>query len=412
MSTLNLASTETLRHATLDDLMGLLRTQADLRYDVVVPARSLAYDGGLVKVRGGALRFDPADEIVAGDAILRPTAGCEDQFADRVGIPTRYMRTMRADAIATQEAQEDGAYATALLDHNVNHWLDKLGDRRFLLRGFRTDDPDDVGVARALLSDRFGAMDHLDVLMAALQGINEAGIRVEVDGCDLTAKRMQVRVVAPEITALAPGLLRGYRSPFMSDRGDGTGLARIEQIAARMGVDPVLWAGLVIGNSETGDGAFTITPRIVVPICTNGMTIKVDALRNVHVGSKLDEGLIQWSSDTARKAIELITAKTRDAVTTFLSSDYLESLVGRIEEKSNEPVHPSTAIEAVSKQFGFTEAEQDTILAAFVSSGQVTAGGVMQAVTAAAQTATDPDRAELLEASALDVLEFAAAAAN
>ena len=61
---------------------------------------------------------------------------------------------------------------------------------------------------------------------------------------------------------LAPALLAGYRTPF-------TGAAGAD--------NPVVFAGFVITNSETGCGAFTLTPRLVVQVCRNGMTITRDA---------------------------------------------------------------------------------------------------------------------------------------
>ena len=47
----------------------------------------------------------------------------------------------------------------------------------------------------------------------------------------------------------------------------------------------MVFAGWVLSNSETGCGAFTITPRLVVHVCRNGMTITKDALRAVHLGA-------------------------------------------------------------------------------------------------------------------------------
>ncbi|MGW1527891.1 hypothetical protein [Streptomyces sp. NPDC002159] len=48
------------------------------------------------------------------------------------------------------------------------------------------------------------------------------------------------------------------------------------------------------------------------------------------------------------------------------------------------------------------------ILAHFIRGGQMTAGGVMQAVTSTAQTLTDADHAAALEALALPALTTAA----
>lgn len=415
-SPLALAVPDTLRSAELPDLISLLRSQQDLRYDVVAEAQNVRYAGGLLVVKDGAMRLD-GEGVSAADALLRPTVGCEDQIGDRLEIPTKYVRKMRADAIA----QIDGAPdllpgASSLLDHSVNHWLDREPRRKFLIRAFRTDDPDEIGMARAFLSDRYGAIDNLDVLMAGLDGVRRAGVKVDIEGCDLSDSRMSVRIACPEVQALAPVLLANYNSPFGEDR-PGAGLARIRGIAAAEGMgyapgtEPVVFAGFVLSNSETGGGAFTITPRVIVKICRNGLTIKGDALRAIHLGGRLDEGLIRWSAETQQKAIELITAKATDAVATFLDAEYVAKVVARMEEQAGAPVAGSApeAVERVSKHFGFSKAEQDAILVAFISSGQATAGGMLNAVTAAAQTVGDPDRAADLEAAGLDVLAFAAA---
>ena len=52
----------------------------------------------------------------------------------------------------------------------------------------------------------------------------------------------------------------------------------------------------------------------------------------------------------------------------------------------------------------------DAILGHFIRGGQLTAGGVMQAVTSVAQTLDDADAAHELEAQAVRVLDLAATA--
>lgn len=414
---LALASTDTLRNASMEDLVELLRRQADLKYDVVVNGKALRYEDGLLVVDGGALRFGD-DGVEEADARLRPTVGCEDQLADRLKIPTRYMRVMRDDAVAHTDAEgkpdddlDQLIYGPAgLLDHNVNHWLRRDPGRKFLVRAFRTDDADAVGVARSILSDQFGMYDHLDMLVAAIQGVQATGTEIQVEGCDLTERRMQVRISAPAIKALAPTLLANYRSPF----GPG-GLERVREVANREGKgyepgeEPVVFAGLVISNSETGGGALQIMPQVIIQICKNGLRIKGDALRAVHLGSRLEEGVIRWSGETQRKGLDLVTARAKDAVASFLDVGYIEKVIERLDQLAGTPVkEPEKMVERVGKQFGFSEDEQNTVLKAFIAGGQVTAGGVMQAVTAAAQTFPDPDRAADFEELAVDVLEFAA----
>ncbi|MGH3287553.1 MAG: DUF932 domain-containing protein, partial [Streptosporangiaceae bacterium] len=194
---------------------------------------------------------------------------------------------------------------------------------------------------------------------------------------------------------LAPALLAGYRSPF-------TGAAGAD--------NPLVFSGFVITNSETGCGAFSLVPRLVAQICGNGMTITRDAMRAVHLGERLDEGVVTWSGNTLDKTLALITAKTTDAVTTFLDPGYVERTVRAMEKDAGHPVaDPQEAIKSVSQRLRFSDAQQAAILGHFIRGGDVTAGGVMHAVTSVAQTLEDADAAHDMESVALRSLELAAA---
>lgn len=372
------------RNASIEELFGLLERQHDVKYDVVVPSTHLRYSRGDVVVAEGATSID-MDGVSNVDARLRPTAQFEDGIAARLDIPRGYLRKMRE--------QEEGA-GVRLLDENVNHWLHAV-ERNWLLRGFRVDDPAEVGIARAFLSDRYRIVDHIDTLLAVLDGIRKGGIegRVTPKGADLSERRMRVVIEAPEVRARADKFLENYRSPFNG----------------RSGTDlPFISAGIAISNSETGGGAFQIAPYITVEVCTNGMTANVDAMRKVHIGGQLEEGQVEWSEDTKRKGLELIQAQAQDAVRTFLSQDYInrkaDELNGAGEKVLERPVE---AVEQICKGLRYTDAEKEAVLDFFVRGGDTRPTGVMQAVTAYAQTVTDPERAMELEDQAFDVLDRA-----
>lgn len=170
----------------------------------------------------------------------------------------------------------------------------------------------------------------------------------------------------------------------------------------------MVFAGFEIANSEVGAGAFTITPRIVFEICSNGAKITKDAMREVHLGGKLEEGVIRYSEDTQSKAIELVTAKAKDAVTTFLDIDYMEKVLTEMTQAADAEVEPTTVIATVAKKFTFTDKVADGILDHFIRGGQPTAGGVMQAITSYAQTVDDADLAYNLENVAVEAMSVAA----
>ncbi len=371
------ATTEFARNATLTDLSAMLIEQQARKIDVVAPASAVRSRGGVLRIKG----MDPVlddDGVTTADGFYLPTAICDEGVADKLNIPLSYMRRLRNER-------------TDLLDKNVNGWL-KRDQRSFLIRCFRGDDVRD-GVARAFLSNRFAAYDNLDALLAALDGVREAGVEVNIAGCDLTERRMTVRVECPEVRALAPTLLAGYRSPFPAT---GPHAAPTD--------DPVVFAGFQISNSETGGGAYTITPRITVLICRNGLTMTRDAMRAVHLGGVLDNGTVQWSAETQARAVALVKSKTVDAVHSFLSQDYLDATVNQMEEKAGAEVSDIDSVKVITKGLSFTEEQTNGILSFFIRGGQMTVGGVANAATAYAQTVEDAEVAAQMEAGAARLL--------
>ena len=372
--------TYTTRNASLADLAEMLTDQQARKLDLVVPATEITADGGLLVVTGSE-PIITEHGVTLTDGAYVPTVVADEGVADKLGIPVAYLKRLRAER-------------PDLYDANVNGWLHgddhEVGPdgRKFLLRTFKSDETG-KGIARALLSDKYMRLDNLDALTSALEGVRASGVHVEIAGADLTDRRMTVRLIAPEIQALAPVLLRGYRSPFSGASGDE---------------NPVVFAGLVISNSETGGGAFTITPRLVVQVCSNGMTITKDALRAVHLGGRLDEGVVNWSEETQAKAIDLVKSKTADAVKTFLDVDYMTRVITRAEAEAGKPVDTVDQVREVTKSLSLGKDHIDGVLGHFIKGGQMTLGGVSNAITSYAQEVDNGDTAHDLEAAAMALL--------
>jgi hypothetical protein len=141
---------------------------------------------------------------------------------------------------------------------------------------------------------------------------------------------------------------------------------------------------------------------MIFEVCDNGMKVTKDAVRAVHLGSQQEESIIHWTRDTESKELALITAKARDAVTTFLNVDYMTKVIEEASEKAGVPLKgaPDQAIRTVAKKLAFSEETTAGVLDAFIRGGQVTAGGVFQAVTAFAGQVKDADLAADLEGDA------------
>jgi hypothetical protein len=382
--------TDTLRKTDFETLLATLDEQQERKVDVILPATNLCFSKGNLRVLRSDLEPEltetgvksPVQEFVPNEVF-------DSGFADRLGGPVTatFIRKLRAEGW------------TDIIDGTLNGLLHgKEGIREpqsksVLLRALRDADGQPVGTARALLSNAYKIIDHVDTLRAAMQGMRAAGLGAEnVTQCDLTARRMYVTVEVPEVRAQAASLLKDYVSPFTGQRGAD---------------NPIVHAGFVLGNSEVGDGTFFVYPRIVAEVCTNGMTIKKDvgALVQRHLGARLDDGLVTYSDATHKANRELITRMAEDTVRTFLTEGYLHSVIRKLEEKAGEPVEkPEAAIKEVTRKLEIP-ALYDDVLTHFIKGADLSRGGIMHAVTAAAQSSDiDADTAFRMEEKATALL--------
>ena len=385
-----------IRYASLHDVVDMLTVQHDLKYDVVVPSASLSYDEGVLVIADGAA--DVNDEGVSlRDVHLLPTHHFEGAMADKLGIPRAYIRHLRN--------RSGSDPVLRLLDSNVNTWLDEI-PRNWFVRGYRTDDVNQVGVARAFLSDSYQVIDNLDVLMTTLDALNGSGISARVYSANLTETMMDVKIHAPEVRARASKFLEMYQNPFSGRTGEhGAG-------------SDVVFAGFSLRNSETGGGAFALMPQVIVEICVNGYSITQDLMRKMHVGSVMEQGVVRWSEQgvvrwsehTRATAIDLVHSQVIDATRTFMSQEYIDNQAAHLESLAGVVLErPIEALRQVTTQFKYSEEEQASILELFAVSGDHRATGIGQAVTAFAQNDNvSVARAQEIEDEAFDLIRVAA----
>ncbi|NUS43573.1 MAG: hypothetical protein HOQ24_07800 [Mycobacteriaceae bacterium] len=400
------------RNATLDDMVALLQSQQAAKLDVVAPANSLTCRDGFIELTGA----DPViDEygVTPVDGRYLPTASADADLADKLAISRRYLRDLRdTGRLDLFDVNINGKVHGRVPGCAARHEPDQ---RTFLLRTFRGE-PGGPGVLRAVLSDRFGICDNIDVLTAVLDGINQAGTPVTIRSCDLTDSAMHVKVFSPDIAQMAPALLANYRNPFAvpqlaQDRSSVTTSPAGGSHAGPTHSDPglpVVFAGFRFSNSEIGHGAVQLKPEIYVQICSNGLTRPMLAVRDVHLGSRLKAGAIAWSQDTHDKQLAVVTAKTRDTVRHWLSPQFLAEQVAALDATATTPVpEPDKTITVIAKQLRFSEAERAGILSHFIAGGQLTGAGIANAITSFSQTLTDPSRADTLDDLAVEAMALA-----
>lgn len=140
---------------TIQNLYGELERQRAARKDLIADTRSISVNS----VNGlSMLTVATSDDKLS----YRISEIAHRQIADRLGIPYKYYERMR---------QEN----PALLDSNINSWLNTTPEKRML----RTLD----GKLRAFLSDRYRRLDNLELVDHVLPVI------ASMKGCEIASWR-------------------------------------------------------------------------------------------------------------------------------------------------------------------------------------------------------------------------------
>lgn len=327
----------------IQTLVEKLEKRNKAKRDFVLPASNIVLEPDDYRIKVGNEDF-----------YFNSTELFETQIAEKLGIPMPYFRRMKKEN-------------PQLLQENVNSWLAFNPRKKYMVRALETT-AENENVGRAFLSDSYNIIDDYDVLFAALEAIKNTGVNVKIDRADVSDTRLYLHVTCPEIEIQAEAFLKEYLK---------------ENDAAGNGII----SGFILTNSEVGKGAFEIKPRAVICKCNNGLIVKDESFRRVHLGSKLDAGEIVWSDATRKKNKELIISQVSDAVKTYLSPQYLGNMVEKIAQLNQIQLeYPIDAVQNVCKHLSIDEKHKNEILQYFLGdSKDRTAGALLNAVTREAQ---------------------------
>lgn len=395
----------TLLGTDIPTLVSVLKDQDAQRIDAVVPRNSLRVNSF------GDLEFATVDDVQTTKAILTPegvttsfnpsgayalSSHAEAQVATMFKIPLDYLRRTKV--------LDPAFYAS-----QVNEWA-RVAEGANMLRlmwGSVPGRPELTGIVRSVMSDKYKRMDNFDTLVSLLEGLGEAGeaAGIEIGGkhisnISLTESRLYIDIDVPEIAIHARSLIKDYVSPYTGETGETM---------------PLMNAGIRITNSEVGKGRLAFIPRAMFQTCRNGAQMNAFGLFKTHLGSKLDEGVIDWSDATVEAHDALIKAQVKDAVGTFLSESFLNKVLTELEQNAGiEVARPETTVQLVAKEMKYTEDQADAILKNFMEGRKFTSGGVYQAITATARdlATVDPDAEYELASSAPQAMKVAARVAQ
>ena len=284
-------------------------------------------------------RIEPLDNL--------PTA--HRQMGDYLGIPRKYYDRMLQENIG-------------LLAHNVNTWLHRGPEQRMI----RTID----GRARAFLSNRYRRIDNIDIAQMTLPIIQEIPDAI-YESCNLSDDYMFIKVVNPKLTAeVVPG--------------------------------DIVQAGVVISNSETGQGAVCVQPLIYRLVCSNGMTVDEARTRRNHIGrvSSADENLLIYSKETLEADDKAFTMKVQDTVRAAVDEAWFARIVDTLRDSTDKKLNTAdipSVVKLASSSFGITEAESNGVFQHLIQDADYTLYGLANAVTRYSQDVESYDRASKLE---------------
>ena len=268
-----------------------------------------------------------------------PTRHCLGQIAERSGIPAKYVARMTGEHCG-------------LLAANINHWWKHEPEKRMLRTLLNGEH-----VARAFLSERYRPLENADLAAAILPKL--AKLKCEVVSCEITETRLYIQAVTPKVEAKLVG-----------DR---------------------VQAGIVIGNSEVGQGAIFLDPMLYYCRCLNGL-IMPRVMSRYHIGRRndpqfeLDSAAEYYTDKTRQQDDKAFWMKVGDVADGMFDPDRFKAMVDKFEGATEQKIDGVEAVEEIQSRFQLNEDERNAVLNHLIEGGDRSLFGLVNAVT---RTATD-----------------------
>lgn len=294
---------------------------------------------------------------VDGVDVLKVNDNAHAQIASRISIPQKYYDRMRQDA-------------PELLVDNVNHWLHKNPERRMI----RTLD----GTARAFLSDRYRTLDNYELAQAVLPVLQEAQ-DIRIESAEITERRMYIKAIFPRIE----GEIK---------KGD------------------LVQSGVVISNSEIGQGSLRVEPLMYRLVCLNGL-IANTSMKKYHVGrnaNDMDAAYEVYQDETRKADDRAFWLKVQDIVRASLSDVQFKKIIEAAQAAAGMimTASPVTVVERAAAHFSLTDGEAGGILTHLIQGGDLSAWGLANAFTRHSQDVPDYERATDFERLGGQIIEL------
>jgi hypothetical protein len=288
-------------------------------------------------------------------------------LSDFAGLPKRYVDQM---------IEND---RRGLLAENLNNWLQdppngklRSADANKLFRAYDGDGEGYSPRFRSLHSDKFRIFDYTHLLKhvyPVLKDIHDQVGELDIRSLALTEKRIYLKIFFP-------------------------------QIQKEIAKGDIVRSGVVISNSEIGQGSIEVWPMILRLLCLNGMTADEGGKRKKHLGRVTAEGEIDYAADTIAADNEALSLKLRDVVKKCADETQFAIRCASMTEaaEGETPSKPLKSVELVTDTFSLSEWESESVTEAYIAGQDYSKWGMLNAVTSVANNEeVSYDRASHLE---------------
>lgn len=338
---------------SLQEMAATIERQSKLKEDYLVDTKNLQLEpfGPKVYLHMQENGLDVVEPLEVGQIAHR-------QIGTHLKIPAAYYDRMLADY-------------PELLAQNVNAWLHREPTSRMI----RTMS----GTARAFLSNRYRRLDNLEVAQAVLPIIGEMQ-GVHFESCQITESRMYLKVVNTRLQAeVTPG--------------------------------DIVQAGIIVSNSEVGQGSVCVQPLVYRLVCSNGMVVNDAQTRRNHVGrvNNSTENFLLYSDATLAADDKAFMMKLQDTVRAAVDEARFSQVVGLMQDAKQAVMETKDipcVVRLASREFHITDEESTGVLQHLIEGKDLTLYGLANAITRHSQDVESYDRATELESIGYNVLSM------
>lgn len=371
-----------LRAATPEQMATLaqeLERKVSTAKDFVIPSAALSLRVTMGEPPEVRAAFEaPKDSPLSGTAIdLGVGRVAHEQFAEKLGIPRDYYRRCHVEA-------------PGLLTNNVNYWLSH-GTKRHLVRTLD-------GRIRAFLGDNYRMLDDWDVFtFVGKEALSQGGV---IQRLDLSDERFYMRILRPDFGAKIEGrakdlaVKKGFAPGYRRDNGTWQGPDSDDPNG------DWVFPAIIASNSEVGRGGLNVEIAAFRVTCSNyiitGLTV-----HKVHLGSRLEAGLVQVQDDTRAAKDRAFWLEVRDMVRGAMDEEAWRGIVARMNEAQAEELEePVEAVNVVARDCGLSDDDRQAVLNELISPSRglaagATTWGLVNAVTVLAHRKSVDEAADL-----------------